>query len=118
MAPLTSSFVSGLLVGLMLAVLVFMVPESQWMRNSVEMTEDSSSTRISTKSSIDGSARGITTFNYWKSPDKFLDTLSSCEDEPDCRIYFHHAHKTGGTSVEWFFQEHLGLEHTKSCCDE
>ena len=56
--------------------------------------------------------------NYMHTPDTFVETMQACEADRHCKLFFHHAYKTGGTTIElnlyrFWNQSRIGY----SCCD-
>jgi hypothetical protein len=58
-----------------------------------------------------------TTINFHLYPNKFVKELTDCFDDADCRIYYYHFEKSGGTDVE----NRMSLifpPRLQSCCGE
>jgi len=56
--------------------------------------------------------------NFMLEPNRTVAAFRSCEADPNCRIMYLHARKTGGTTVESGFRRIFGQEKQKSCCDD
>jgi hypothetical protein len=56
--------------------------------------------------------------NFWQEPDTMVAAFQECQADPHCHIFYHHAYKTGGTSLEKAMYQVFGEHSRKSCCNQ
>ena len=71
---------------------------------------------IVASSSPDTSTRRA--INFLRDPDIMVEAFRDCKKDNDCRFVFHHAFKTGGTTIESVFENMFHQQHQKTCCDD
>ena len=55
---------------------------------------------------------------YVQTPDTFLETVQSCEEDEHCRLFLHHVFKTGGTTIEKNMAVLWNQTVGNTCCNE
>lgn len=58
------------------------------------------------------------TLNYMHHPHEMITAFRECEEDPECHIMFHHAYKTGGTTIEYNMRKLFNETKILSCCEE
>jgi hypothetical protein len=56
--------------------------------------------------------------SFMHQPDEMVMAFAACEVDPDCHIMFHHAYKTGGTTIEYSMRKIFHEKKTFSCCED
>lgn len=72
------------------------------------------------QSSVTGKSVNATrkAVNFLRDPDAMVKAFRDCGNDADCHFVFHHAFKTGGTTIESVFESVFQQKHQKTCCNE
>ena len=56
--------------------------------------------------------------NFLRDPIKTVSAFEGCLHDKNCRFTYHHAYKTGGTTIEAVFEQICSQRHEQTCCDD